>query len=426
MTVEDLIRTSMAAKAESPPDLPGLYGDVAGRVRVLRRRRRTAAVVATCVVVVAIAVPVLVVGGRDETPPTAPATPIATTSSASPTPRPVLSSVPTPSARPSRLVVGQATPSPPAPPALNFPVGGAPALPLLVSDGKQTSLQQDGTLRPIGASSGTYGAVRTPRGIVVQTSKGVEVILESGKVTLLPHTKGWTCGTFLTPDRRYLVLGRQAGPGPHENGTGTLAGDYALYDLDKEQILDRVHEPKQGCPAAVLSDGRILMGTGDGAVSGAAIWTPTSGLLTPVTDTTVRVVGSDGTSTPVRVLGADGQGCGFYRPGSTGTHGYLGFCGPTIGAGDPSTGLVKPLRLLHLMLEDWVRLDHQHLQVIVAHSATYNDQSDLVTYRWVLTCVVPAKAALSCVQNQQFAPAIQPRFGFAADQPVGPQPYLVH
>ena len=50
-TLEDRLRESMNRQVSRTPELPGLYGAVAQRARVVRRRRRAAAASAVCAVV---------------------------------------------------------------------------------------------------------------------------------------------------------------------------------------------------------------------------------------------------------------------------------------------------------------------------------------------------------------------------------------
>jgi hypothetical protein len=390
MTVEDRIHASMAARVTSPPELPGLYAGVTARVAVLRRRRKAAAAVGTCLAVaIAVVVPLTLVGGGHQTSPSGPS------------PAPLSSFQTTPEHTPT-------TTSAPHKPALGFDVGAPPSLPVLLANGKRLSLQDRGSVYPLGPYGSSFEhAVENQRGLLLATSPGVALVDASHTLTILPGTQtfGAGCGSpFVTPDGRYLVLTRQDGPGQREDRIDTVAGEYGLYDLETRKLTDQIHAPKQGCPAAVLTDGRILMSTGDGAVSGAELWTPSSGLVTPVPSGTVRVAGPDNRSTAVRIVGADGQGCGFYRPGTVGTAGFLATCGP-LGATGSDTRLNTTLQLRHLTVEDSVRLDHQHLEVLVS-------QGNEATHRWLLTCAVPVRTTLSCVQNQQF--------------PSGTQPFLVH
>lgn len=434
MTIEDRVRTTMETRVESIPELPGLYAAVTARARVVRRRRRISATVATCVAVVAIAVPVAVYGGGGQSPAPsgpsqlpsvapAPAVPISA-------PPPTASSpslqAPTPAAS-SRLVVHD-TPTAPPVPSLGFAAGPVLPVPLLIVDGTALSVQDHGVTYALGAYGTQFlPSLQTAHGVLVDTKDGWASVTAAHQLAILPGTKGYQCGLPYRPAAGgdYLVVTRQAGPGKPEDGADTLTGDWALYDFATHRLVDQVHAPKQGCAAATLADGRLLMTTGDGAVSGAELWTPATGLITPVPSGTVTIVGPHHTTTSVRVLGADGDGCGLYRPGTSGTHGYLGDCG-SIGRAVPDARLVTLLHQHGLTVEDSVPLDSDHAVVLVSRAKTVDSASDTFTYRWLLTCATPATSVLSCVQNQQLAPVLQERFGADADQFFGPLPFLVH
>jgi hypothetical protein len=453
MTIEDRIRASMAAQVQSPPELPGLFSSVSARARVVRRTRRAAAAVATCAAVTSIAVAFAVNGsGSSKTIPSNPSPP----PSVSPPPRPsvVASSTPTAvsatSTGPSPVVV-TATSVPPPAPSLGFPLGAAPAVPLLFADGQQLSLQDNGRTYPLGNGGSPFEyAAQSPYGLVIISGTHLDLVDSQHRIVALPHTEGLFAGCLgptLSPDGRYVAWGRQTGLDKPRKENQTLPGEYGLYDLKARQVIKRVAAAAQGCPADFLADGRVLMTTGDGAVNGAALWTPSTGDIAPIRTGTVSLAWPQHSSVEVAV-GAVGDGCSLSLVRG-GKPSYLGFgscadlalspdghrlLSPELPLSgdivDARTGVVdarlrKLVKAQHLSMEDAVWLDDDHV-VLLAIRTRADASGSTYTYRWVLTCAVPVGGQVSCTQNQQVAPVLTHNSGKDAGVPYGPVPFLVH
>jgi hypothetical protein len=453
MTIEDRIRASMAAQVQSPPELPGLFSSVSARARVVRRTRRVAAAVVTCAAVTTIAVVLAVNGSGNSKPIPSNPSPLPSVS-ASPRPSVAASSTPTAvsktSTGPSPVVV-TATSVPPPAPALGFPVGAAPALPLLFANGKQLALQDNGQTYPLGNGGSPYEqAVISPYGMLIVSGTHLDLVDSHHRIATLPDTDGLFAGCglpALSPDGRYVAWGRQTGLDKPRKEDQTLPGEYGLYDLKTRQVVKRVTAAAQGCPADFLADGRVLMTTGDGAVNGAALWTPSTGDIEPIRTGTVSLAWPQQSSMKVAVR-AVGDGCSLslVRGGKTS---YLGFgsCGdlalspdghrllsPELplsgdivdaGIGVVDARLSELVKAQHLSVEDAVWLDGDHVVLLALRTRAAASRSTY-TYRWVLTCAVPVGGQVSCTQNQQVAPVLTHHGGKDSGVPYGAVPFLVH
>lgn len=448
MTIEELLRDSLNARVQSPPELPGLYGSVhAGAVR-LRRRRRVGTVVTACAVVVVIAVPVGLAGGsarRAE--PSAPSSGQTTRA----LPLPSASAGPLPSSPPpsSQLSTSQlpgpasvaAPPSPDLPLAAPaaFPVGSRPALPLLVVDGQQVSLREGNKTYDLGALSGPiFGVpVTTPYGIVFNDGAAAELITPDHRLT---NPIGFGLNDWsVSPDGRYIAWGRTV-----DHGTSAVTGQLGLYDLEKQRVLDVTGTAHAASVAGWVSGGRVVVSP----PGEPALWDPsTGGLTTPVADATELL--PVGGHTLVVYTGGDANCRQSLLDTVSGKRVGLAGCraisssspdGSRLLSGQPTADL-GPTTLLAtvdgrvdnrltdllsskgLRAEDAAWIDDSHVQV---DAFTFGGRDDYLSRSYVstLTCSVPLTGSVTCERSAVFGP-VSGQITTGGTVAAGANPYIV-